>query len=189
MAIAEQEFDELRLRSLTQDFESSNKTKIVLENLGQRTGSEQNPEGQQHLKDPTQDSGSGTPVPVPYYKAEREFKWKILERPGYERESRASPVTGSQGRKARDGQDCQRPPVTGADQSQTAKLPLAPQLPSRFQGQAAQPREAVLIPDDSDGDVEMYDADQSASQSETRLDSSTVCRLRDPRLLGRSRRR
>lgn len=190
MAIAEQEFDELRLRPLAQGFESSNTTKSSFSNLGQGPESEQNFEKLQHLKDPTQDSGNGTPATVPYYKAERVFKWKILERPGYVQTPKASrAATGSQERKARGRQDCQRPSVTGALQAQTARQSPALQHTSTAQGRPAQHQEAVLIPDDSDGDVDMEDVGQSTAQPETQLDPSTVRRLRDSGLLGRARRR
>lgn len=179
MAIAEQEFDELRLRPLAQGSGSTTTMKAVLSSLGQRLESEQNFEQLRHLKDPTRESGNDAPAPAPYYKAEREFKWKILERPGYERTPKASrAATGSQERKATGRQDCQRPPVTGS-----------PQRPSRAQGQLAQPQEAVLVPDDSDGDVKMEGVGQSMAQPQTHLDPSTVRRLRDSGLLGRSRRR
>lgn len=155
MAIAEQEFDESRLRPLAQGSECSNTMKSILSNLGQESESEQNLEQLKNLKDPTQDSGNGKPAPAPYYKAEREFKWKILERPGYEQTTKASrAATGSQERKVRDRQDCQRPPATGALQAQTARQSPAPQCTSTVQGRPAQHQEAVLIPDDSDGDVE-----------------------------------
>lgn len=191
MAIAEEEFEQLRLRPLAQGSESSNTMKPVLSNLDQGLKSEQNFEKLQHLKDPTQESGDGPPAPVPYYKAERVFKWKILERPGYEHAPKASraAATGSQERKARGRQDCQRQPVTGADQSQTARQSPAIQHTSTFQGPPAQHQEAVLIPDDSDGDVEKEEVGQSAAQPETHLDPSTVARLRDSGLLGRPRRR
>lgn len=189
MAIAQQDFDEFRLGPLTQGFESSNALKSVLDNHGQGAGFEQDSENQQPLKDPTQESGNGTPVPTPYYKAAQAFKWKILERPGYGRTPKASHAAESQERKVLGGQDCPRPPMTGADQSQTAIKPPAPQRPYRDQGQAAQSQEAVLIPDDSDGDVKMDDADQSTGQPETRLDSSTLRRLEDSGILDRSRRR
>lgn len=189
MAIAEQDFDQLRLRPLSQGSESSNKVKSILENLDEGRKSKQKSGQHQHLKDPTQESGNGTTAPVPYYKAERVFKWKILERPGYERTPKAPRATGSQERRPNGTQDCQRLPVTGAHQSPTDKQSSAPQRPSGAQGQAAQPREAILVPDDSDGDVKTEDAGQSTTRSETHLDSSTIRRLRDSGLLGRSRRR
>lgn len=189
MAIAESEFDQLHLRPLSQGSESSNTVKSILDNLDQGLKDKQTSGQHQHLKDPTQESGNGTIVPVPYYKAERVFKWKILERPGYEGTPKASRATGSQERKSNNAKDCQRPPVTGAQQSPAAKQSPAPQRPSKAQGQAAQPREAILIPDDSDGDVKSEDAAQSTPRPETHLDSSTIRRLRDSGLLGRSRRR
>lgn len=181
MAITEQEFDQRRFEPLNKGSESSNITKSVLNSLDQYS------ERHQHLKDPTQESGNG--MPVPYYKADRAFKWRVLERPGYEQTPKASRVAGSQERKPRGRQDCQRPPVTGASEAETAKQPPVAQRPNRVQGQSSQTREAVLILDDSDGDVKMEEAGQSPSQPETHLDPSTVRRLQASGLLGRSRRR
>lgn len=189
MAIAEQEFDQLRLRPLSQGSESSNTVKSILDNLDQGLKAKQKSGQHQHLKDPTQESVNGTIAPVPYYKAERVFKWKILERPGYEGTPKATRTAGSQERKSHGAQDCQPLPATDAQQSRTAKQSPAPRRSSRVQGKAAQPREAILVPDDSDGDVKSEDVGQSTTQPETHLDPSTVRRLRDSGLLGRSRRR
>lgn len=190
MAIAEQEFDQLRLGSLTQASESSNTKKSILENLDRQPKSEQNFEQLQLLKDPTQDSGNGSPAPVPYYKADKVFKWKVLERPGYELLPEVSSAAGGiQVRKVRGRQrDPQQPQMTGFHSAEEAQH-ASPQRPIKAQGQPFQHQEAVIIPDDSDGDVKMEDAGQSTAQPGTCLDPSTVRRLQDSGLLGRSRRR
>lgn len=191
MAIAEQEFDQLRLGSLTQAPESSNTTKTVLENLHRQPEFKQNFEQLQLLKDPTQDSGNGSPAPTPYYKADKVFKWKVLERPGYELSPEVSSAAGGiQVRKVRGRQqDPQQPEVPGVHQTEAAQHAAAHQRPVKAQGRPAQHQEAVIIPDYSDGDVKMEDAGQSTAQPGTCLDPSTVRRLQDSGLLGRSRRR
>lgn len=185
MAISEQEFDELRFRPMTQVPRSSDNAKAGLNNLGQGPKSEP----QQQLKHSRQEPGSSTSTPVPYYKAERVFKWKVLERPGYDPTPKASGADGSQEFKTRGRRDRQKPQVTDAHQPQTGQLPHVQQRAGRDQQQSAQIQEPVLIPDDSDEDVKMEEPGQTTVQPETRLDPSTIRRLRDSGLLGRSRRR
>ena len=186
MAISEQKFDELRLRPMTQVSRSSNTAEPALDSFGQ--GPKFEPQ-QQQPKNARQELGSGTTAPVPYYNAERVFKWKVLGKPGYKRTPKATGAGGTQERKARGRRDRQQPQVARAHQAHTGQQPPVQERASRDQGQPARDQEPVSIPDDSDEDVKMDGLGQTTTQAETQLDPSTVRRLRDSGLLGRSRRR
>ncbi|KAJ0115352.1 hypothetical protein J7T55_012630 [Diaporthe amygdali] len=146
---------------------------------------EQQPAPQQKRQrlDSWKGPGDGNLSQIPYYKADRAFKWKVFERPAYERTHGASGagVTREQHALVQQPQDVQ--------QSQNTQQPSAERRSSRAQGQVPQYVESVFIPDDSDEEMKEQEPGQNAAQSPTHLDPSTVRRLQNSGLLGRSRRR
>lgn len=166
-------------------------------NIGQEPQHEQ----EQQREGPGQGFGDGSPSQTPYHKATQTFRWKALETPGYKRTRRATKAGGTGGQQARNRQDHQQLPMRDAQQPQSAQQPqmaqqpqTAQQLPakrlsSRAQQQFPSNNEAVLIQDDSDEDLAVQESAPGAAQLQTHLDPSTVRRLQDSGLLGKTRRR
>ncbi|KAL1879764.1 hypothetical protein Daus18300_001601 [Diaporthe australafricana] len=218
MAIAEQVVDERTRRLRLLDQASNNPFRPAFDNAGtsaskaltdhsrtmraaEKTTSGNIGQGPQHEQEQqregtSQGSGDGSPSKTPYHKAGKTFKWKALETPGYKRTRRATNAGGTREQQARNRQDHQQlqQPQSAQQpqmppQPQTAQQLPAKRLSSRAQRQVPSSNEAVLIQDDSDEDLAAQESVPGAAQLQTHLDPSTVRRLQDSGLLGKTRRR